>query len=165
MTLGAPSKSFNIPGIASAWTVVKSPELRQGFFYWLKASEFDTPPISAIYGTIAAYTRCEEWLDSLLVYLRDNATYAIDYIHKNIPGVKAVMPQAGFGLWIDFNALGLSHEGLTRMLVDDARVAVSDGASFGVEGTGMVRLNIGVPRSILNTGLNNIREAVNKLPR
>ena len=165
VTLGAPSKSFNIPGIASAWTVVTSPELRQGFFYWLKASEFDTPPISAIYGTIAAYTRCEEWLDSLLVYLRDNATYAIDYIHKNIPGVKAVMPQAGFGLWIDFNALGLSHEGLTRMLVDDARVAVSDGASFGVEGTGMVRLNIGVPRSILNTGLNNIREAVNKLPR
>ena len=39
VTLGAPSKSFNIPGIASAWTVVKSPELRQGFFYWLKASE------------------------------------------------------------------------------------------------------------------------------
>ena len=59
----------------------------------------------------------------------------------------------------------LVTKGLTRMLVDDARVAVSDGASFGVEGTGMVRLNIGVPRSILNTGLNNIREAVNKLPR
>ena len=165
VTLGAPSKSFNMPGIASAWTVVKSPALRQGFFDWLKASEFDTPPISAIYGTIAAYTSCEDWLDALLVYLRDNAVYAIDYIHSHIPGVDAVMPQAGFGLWIDFNGLGLSHDDLTRMLVNDARIAVSDGASFGVEGTGMVRLNIGVPRSILTLGLDCIRDAVNKLPR
>ena len=79
--------------------------------------------------------------------------------------VNAVIPQAGFGLWMDFNALGLSHEGLTRMLVDDARVAVSDGASFGVEGT---RHGASEHRSAAQYSqhrLNNIREAVNKLPR
>lgn len=165
VTLGAPSKSFNIPGIASAWTVVKSPMLRQGFFDWLKASEFDTPPISAIYGTIAAYTHpdCREWLDAMLSYLRDNAGYAIEYIHANMPGVEAVMPEAGFGLWIDFNRLGLSHDQLSDLLINKARVAVSDGASFGVEGTGMVRLNFGVPRSVLTEGLERISRAVNSL--
>ena len=43
VTLGAPSKTFNIPGIVSAWTVVRSPRLREPFFGWLSASEFNTP--------------------------------------------------------------------------------------------------------------------------
>ena len=48
VTLGAPSKTFNIPGIVSAWAVVKSPKLREPFFDWLSASEFNTPPIAAM---------------------------------------------------------------------------------------------------------------------
>ncbi|MDO4320636.1 MAG: MalY/PatB family protein [Bacteroidales bacterium] len=160
VTLGAPSKTFNLPGIAAAWTVVQSPELRRGWFDWLHASEFDTPPVAAIYSTIAAYTRCEEWLDALLPYLADNCGFATRFIADNMPGVKAVMPNAGFGLWIDFRDTGLSHEALTDMLVNVAAVAVSDGASFGTEGTGFVRLNVGVPRSVLAEGLGRIARAL-----
>ncbi|MCM1067270.1 MAG: PatB family C-S lyase [Muribaculaceae bacterium] len=160
VTLGAPSKSFNIPGIASAWTAVKSPALRDGFFAWLKASEFDTPPTCAIYATMAAYSECEDWLDAMLAYLRDNRDYAIDYIATHMPGVRTFTPEAGFGLWIDFRGLGLSHDELTEMLTGKARVAVSDGVSFGKEGSGLVRLNFGVPRSVLTEGLDRIKSAL-----
>lgn len=160
VTLGAPSKTFNMPGIASAWTVVHSPELRRGWFDWLHASEFDTPPVAAIYSTMAAYSRCEEWLDALLPYLADNCRAAIDYIAAHMPGVRAVMPGAGFGLWIDFNGTGLPHDALTDMLVNVASVAVSDGASFGAEGSGFVRLNVGVPRTVLLDGLQRIARAL-----
>ena len=149
-----------MPGIASAWTVVHSPELRRGWFDWLHASEFDTPPVAAIYSTMAAYSRCEEWLDALLPYLADNCRAAIDYIAAHMPGVRAVMPGAGFGLWIDFTGTGLPHDALTDMLVNVASVAVSDGASFGAEGTGFVRLNVGVPRTVLLDGLQRIARAL-----
>ncbi len=160
VTLGAPSKSFNMPGIASAWTAVTNPALRDGFFDWLRASEFDTPPICTIYATIAAYTECGQWLDEALDYIAGNSRFAAQFIENKMPGVNAVMPTAGFGLWIDFRRTGLSHADLCRMLTDGAQVAVSDGASFGSEGTGFVRLNIGVPREVLHTALRRIAGAL-----
>lgn len=160
VTLGAPSKSFNIPGIASAWTVVVNPALRDGFFKWLHASEFDTPPIAAIYATRAAYTECEAWLDSVVDYIAANAVYARDYIAKEALELNVLLPDAGFGLWIDFNPTGLSHAELNDMLVNDARLAVSDGASFGKEGSGFIRLNIGVARGVLTEALERITAAL-----
>lgn len=160
VTLGAPSKSFNIPGVASAWTTVAEPTLRDGFFAWLKASEFDTPPTCAIYGTISAYTECEDWLDEALGYISANCRHAADVIARDMPGVKAVIPGAGFGLWIDFRGTGMSHDELTDLLVNRARIAVSDGASFGAEGSGFVRLNTGVPREVLDEALGRIAAAL-----
>lgn len=163
VTLGAPSKSFNIPGIASAWAMVLNPNVREPFFAWLRASEFDTPPICAIYATIAAYTRCEDWLNRALEYIHANCVFACRFIEERMPGVRAVMPQAGFGLWIDFRGTGISHDELCRLLVDEARVAVSDGATFGAEGSGFVRLNVGVARSVLAEGLESIAKALRLL--
>jgi len=160
VTIGAPSKSFNIPGISSAWVVVKSPALRDGFFAWLKASEFDTPPTCAIYATMAAYTECDEWLDAVLKYIASNVVAAADFVSRKMPGVKVVAPEAGFGLWLDFRAVGLCHDRLVEMLVDGAGVAVSDGASFGSGGSGFVRVNIGVPRSVMLCGLERIAKAL-----
>lgn len=160
VTLGAPSKTFNIPGLASAWTVVKSPRLREGFFKWLESSEFDTPPLSAVTATTAAYTMCEKWLDDALSYIHDNVDFTIDFIERRMPQVRPVRPDAGFGLWLDFRRLGLSHNGLMELLVDKAKVALSDGATFGDEGSGFMRLNVGVPRSVLAMALDKISEAI-----
>ena len=159
ITLGAPSKTFNIPGMASAWTVLKNPELRKGFFNFLLASEFDTPPVFAICTTEAAYTNGEEWLDEALRYIAANARYVAERVAK-MPGVEAIIPQAGFGMWLDFNGLGLSHDELNDRLVNGARVDMSDGASFGEGGNGFMRLNIGIPRSRLTEGLNRIQSAI-----
>ena len=163
ITLGAPSKTFNIPGIATAWTAVVSPKLRDGFFNWLKASEFDTPTIGAIYATIAAYNNCAPWLDSVLAYLAQNADFATRYIADNIPALTTVYPKAGFGLWIGFHKLGLGHDRLADLLINNAQIAVSDGITFGNEGSEFVRLNIGVPRSVLKEALDRIAAAVKSI--
>lgn len=162
VTLGAPSKSFNMPGLASAWTVVKSPELRKGFFDWLTGSEFNTPPLPAIVATTAAYDGCADWLDEVLAYIDANAAFAIGKLAADLPAASAFHPQAGFGLWIDFRGLGLGHERLNDLLVNEAKIAVSDGASFGIEGSEFVRLNIGVARAVLDEGLIRICKALSK---
>lgn len=162
VTIGAPSKTFNIPGISSAWTVVHNPALRDGFFQWLLASEFDTPPLFAVTATEAAYSGGDDWLGCVLRYIRDNAVEVCRRLGA-LDGVRPFMPEAGFGLWVDFGGLGLDHDGLVRLLVDKARVAVSDGVTFGPGGEGFVRINIGVSRGVLMEGIDAIVNAVESL--
>lgn len=162
ITLGSPSKSFNIPGLASAWAVILNPDLRRGFFDFLLASEFDTPPLFAQVGTRAAYNEGGEWLDQVRDYIGANARYVSERVSAELPGVQAPVPGAGFGMWINFNGLGKTYEEVMTLLTDKARVAVSDGATFGDEGRGFVRLNIGVPRVVLAEAMDRIVGAVNQ---
>lgn len=163
ITLGAPSKTFNIPGIVSAWTVVKSARLREPFFSWLSASEFNAPPIAAMVATEAAYEHGEAWLDQALEYLEANVEHAARFLARELPAVRMHRPQASFAVWLDFNGLGLPQPELMKLLVERARLALSEGSTFGAEGAGFMRMNIGVPRSILDLGLHRLREAVRSL--
>lgn len=159
VTLGAPSKTFNIPGIVSAWTVVKSPALREGFFNWLSASEFNTPPIAAMVATRAAYAHGGDWLDQVLGYIHENAVFARDFLGENLGNVGVNIPDSTFALWLDFRKFGLSQPELVRTLVCRGRLALSDGVSFGEQGTGFMRMNIGTPRAVLAEGLARLADA------
>ena len=159
VTLGAPSKTFNIPGIVSAWTVVKSPALRDPFFAWLAASEFNTPPIAAMVATQAAYDGGEQWLDQALGYLHGTALAVRDFLAGGLNVVSMSVPDASFAVWLDFRRLGMAQPDLVKALIGRARLALSDGASFGAEGEGFMRMNIGTPRSIVMEGLARMKDA------
>lgn len=160
VTLGAPSKTFNIPGLVSSWMVVKNPALREGFYNWLTVNEFNAPVMISTIGAEAAYRYGEEWLDSMLDYVERNVEFVDEYLHEHCPQVRAVLPEVSFLVWLDFSALGLSQEKLMRFLVDKAHVAMNDGSMFGRQGTGYVRLNVGTPRCVLREALESIAEAV-----
>ena len=160
VTLGAPSKTFNIPGLVSSWMIVKNPELRQGFYHWLEVNEFSAPPMISPIGAEAAYRNGEEWLDQMLEYVQANIDFTRDFLAREVPGVTIVEPQASFLLWVDFRGLGLSQEQLMSLLLDHAHIALNDGTMFGRQGEGFARLNIGTPRCVLADALAKIRDAV-----
>lgn len=159
VTLGAPSKTFNIPGLVSSWMFVRNPELRKPYYEWLESNEFTAPTLTACIGAEAAYTYGENWLDEMLEYVAGNIDFATAYIKENIPGVRVIAPEASFLLWLDFRKLGLNQKELMDLLLDKAHVAINDGTMFGVEGEGFVRLNVGTPRSVLADALDHIRQA------
>lgn len=159
VTLGAPSKTFNIPGLVSSWMFVKNPQLREGFYSWLDANEFNAPTMTACIGAEAAYRHGEEWMEQMLAYVEDNINFACNYVAANIPCVKVVRPQASFLLWLDFRKLGLCQKELMDLLLDKAHLALNDGTMFGKEGTGFMRLNVGTPRKVLAEALDHIRMA------
>ncbi len=161
--LGAPSKTFNIPGLVSSWMVVKDPELRQGFYKWMEVNEFNDPVMISTIGAEAAYTHGEEWLDQMLEYVADNIRYVSDYLEKNVPGVRAVIPEASFLVWLDFRGLNLPQCELMKMLLERAHLALNDGSMFGCQGCGFARLNVGTPRSVLTEALEHIKTAVESL--
>lgn len=163
VTLGAPSKTFNIPGLVSSWMVVKDPELRKGFYHWMDVNEFNAPVIISAIGAEAAYNHGEQWLDEMLEYVEGNIAFVDEYLHANCPSVKAIAPQASFLVWLDFNNLGLNQQELMDLLLDKAHVALNDGSMFGIQGTGFMRLNVGTPKSVLKEALDHISAAVGSL--
>ena len=56
----------------------------------------------------------------------------------------------------------MTQQQLIDFFVEDAKLALNDGAMFGKEGTGFMRMNVGCPRSILQKALNNLKLAYNK---
>lgn len=162
VTLGAPSKTFNIPGLVSSWMVVKDPALRRDYYHWLEVNEFNSPVLISTIGAEAAYRHGREWLRQMLAYVEDNVRFVADYLERHVPGVRAVLPQASFLVWLDFRELGLSQQELMRLMLEEAHLALNDGAMFGTQGVGFVRLNVGTPRCVLRRALDSIRDAVAK---
>lgn len=162
--LGAPSKSFNIPGMVSSWMIIKDPELRRRMFDWLTVNEFNVPTFFATTATIAAYTHGEKWLDEALAYIEKNIDYVAEHIGPMTCGkLKIVKPSASFLVWVDCRDLGMTHEQLKQFIVNKARLALNDGAMFGVEGEGYMRMNLGAPRSIVEKALKQLGDAVTAL--
>ncbi len=162
VTLGAPSKTFNIPGLVSSWVVVKNPELRVPFYNWLSTNEFNASTFVATIATEAAYTRGGEWLAEATKYLEENIETVINYCAEEIPSIKPMRPQASFLIWLDCRALRLSQPELVDLFVKKAGLALNDGTMFGSEGSGFMRLNVASPRQFLIEALDRLAEAVNQ---
>lgn len=160
--LGAPSKTFNIPGMVSSWCIIKNPELREPFYHWLNTNEFNSPTFTATLATETAYENGEEWLDEALEYIEANIDAVTEYLSANLPEVKAIRPQTSFLVWLDCTALHLTQEQLVNLFVKDAHLALNDGAMFGAEGRGYMRLNVATPRATLMDAMEHLRRAIHK---
>lgn len=158
--LGAPSKTFNIPGLVSSWMVVKNPTMREEFYKWLEINEFNSPVLISTIGAEAAYRNGEAWLDEMLRYVEDNIDFVEAYAARHIPGLRVIRPQASFLLWLDFRSLNLCQREIMDLLLDKAHLALNDGSMFGRQGEGFARLNIGTPRSVLAAALESLGMAV-----
>lgn len=161
VTFGAPSKTFNIPGLVSSWCVVKNPALRSGFFGWLAANEFSDPTFVATIATETAYKCGSAWLDSCKAYIENNILAVEEFCAKRLPGVRPVRPQASFLVWLDCSALGMSHDKLIATFVGKAHLALNDGTIFGAGGENCMRLNVATPRASLLKALNALEAALN----
>jgi len=158
--LGAPSKTFNIPGMVSSWVVVKNCETRKAFFGWLEANEFSSPTMMATIAAEAAYLNGEEWLKQLIPYIEANVEATIDFCEREMPGVKALRPEASFLVWLDFTGIGFSQTELVDRLVHKGHILLNDGAMFGRQGEGHMRLNVALPRHLLLKALGQIKESI-----
>ena len=156
VTLMAPSKTFNIPGLRCSFAIIPDPALRRHFGDDHDFSEVNNMGLAA---TLAAYRDGQEWLDQVLDYLQANRDFVVDYVRRELPGIKTVAPEATYLAWMDCRQSGITGSP-QQFFLDRARVALHDGAWFGTRGNGFVRLNFGCPRSTLVEALGRMREAL-----
>ncbi|HAJ37006.1 MAG TPA: putative C-S lyase [Chloroflexi bacterium] len=158
ITLMAPSKTFNVPGLGASFAIIQNPALRKQF----EAAMAGIVPHVNILGMVAAeaaYAECDDWLQALQAYLTANRDFAVRYVEEHMPGVITTIPEATYLLWLDLRATGLGEKPADRLL-KEAKLAVNEGSWFGAGGEGFIRLNFGCPRSILKEGLERIRALV-----
>ena len=160
ITMMAASKSFNIAGLLSSFTIIPNEKIRETYNGFLEKSELNHPHIFATIATAAALSReGEEYLEQLVDYITDNVKYLENFIAENIPQLKIISPQASYLVFIDFCSLGLSPEELSHFLIHKAGLGLIEGSTFGPEGKGFARMNVGCPRSVLAKALGQLRDA------
>lgn len=163
LTFMAPSKAFNMPGLASSYAIAVDPGIRRRFQTFLEAGEFGEGHMLAYVGCAAAYREGEEWLGQLLAYLQGNIDFTEQFLKERIPAIGMIRPQASYLIFLDCRRLGLPQPELVNLFVDKAHLALNDGTMFGRGGEGFMRLNVGCPRSVLRRALEQLEEAVSHL--
>ena len=152
ITLMAPSKTFNIPGLGCAFAVIPDPALRRRF---LRAMEGIVPHVNVL-GLVAceaAYRDGGHWHRELLDYLRNNRDMVMAAVHAE-KGVKITPIEATYLAWIDVRELGLAHPAAH---FEAHGLGLSDGRDFGAPG--WLRLNFGCPQTTLKAALTRFSKA------
>ncbi len=161
----APSKTFNMAGLSTSFTLIPDPAIRKQFDRLAETLHIHTGNIAGAVALEAAYRQGEEWLEEMMAYVEDNYRFLEQTLALHLPLVKVMKPEATFLVWLDFRDYGRGDRELTGLLVNEAKVALNNGARFGTGGDGFQRINIGCPRSLLKEGLERIIKAFRKLER
>ncbi|RPI92729.1 MAG: putative C-S lyase [Chloroflexi bacterium] len=159
ITLIAPSKTFNVPGLFCGFAIIPDKDLRDQYVKVVQHLRLHVASLGLRAAQVAFSGQCDDWLAELRAYLTGNRDFLVDYVTKNMPGVRITMPKATYLAWLDFTQLNLKTSPYTFFL-EKAKVALSDGKIFGQNGEGHVRLNFGTARKILKQGLDRMSKAL-----
>ncbi|CAM8037237.1 MalY/PatB family protein [Enterobacter hormaechei] len=158
------SKSFNIPALTGAWGLIADDDSRNAYLNALKGRDgLSSPSVLALTAHIAAYRQGEPWLDALRTYLEENLRYIADELNAAFPTLNWQPPEATYLAWIDLSPLGIDDNTLQNVLIEQQKVAIMPGYTYGDEGKGYVRLNAGCPRSKLEQGVKRLIAGINTL--
>lgn len=152
----SPSKSFNLAGLQFSNIFVVNPTLRNLLQKEIEKTGYDEPSLMGIVAATAAYSEGGEWFDEAKKYIWDNILFAVDYIEKNAPKIKVVVPEGSYLLWLDFGSFDISDEEINHRILKKAKVWLDNGTMFGAEGEKFQRINCATPRETLKTALERI---------
>ena len=152
ITLMAPSKTYNIPGLACAFAVISDPALRKRFTDTMRGIVPDVNVLGLV-AAEAAMRDAEPWRAALLDVLRRNRDL-VETAVAALPALSMTHVEATYLAWLDVRRLG--HPDPARHF-EHAGLGLSDGADFG--SPGWVRLNFGCPLATLQDALARLRLA------
>ncbi|MFC2054426.1 MalY/PatB family protein [Chloroflexota bacterium] len=158
VTLMAPSKTFNLPGLQCSFAIIQNRDLREKY----KVARKGLVPWVNLMGQVAAeaaYRDGGDWLAQLLQYLEGIRDYLYDYVQDELPGLSMAEPQGTYLAWLDCRATRISGNPY-EFFLEKAGVAFNDGIIFGRGGDGFVRINFGCPRSTLAEAMERMKVAL-----
>lgn len=158
------SKSFNIPALTGAYGLIGDDFSREAYLSALKGRDgLSSPSVLALTAHIAAYQQGEPWLDALRSYLEQNLHYVAQELHRAFPNLGWLPPDATYLAWIDLRPLAIDEHALQKVLIEQQKVAIMPGYTYGEEGKGFVRLNAGCSRSKLEQGVQRLINGIRSL--
>jgi cystathionine beta-lyase len=159
IALVSASKAFNLAGLSCAQFVTASERAAtvvEGLPFIAKhAGHFGA------LASVAAYRDGAAWLDDVIAVIDHNRALLADLLAERLPEVGYTPPRAGYLTWLDLRALELGDDP-SEALLDRGRVALNPGPTFGPQGKGFARLNIGTSPALVEEAVKRIGKAVGR---
>ncbi|WP_168403377.1 MalY/PatB family protein [Erwinia amylovora] len=150
------SKTFGLSSLRISNFLIPNAHIRSDFSARLDAHGMDVFNALSMTAATAAYQHGEAWLDDLQHYLADNRRWFEQALAYAAPWCKMAKSEATYLAWLDCRALGLDEEALQQVLIRESNIAPSMGKSFGSQGIGFIRINLGCPRQYLEIAIKGI---------
>lgn len=158
------SKTFNTPGLGGSYLLLPDEEVRTKFLTLLKNRDgLSSASIFGIESLMAAYKHSDDWLQELNAYIDSNLYFVEDFLKREFPEMKFIIPESTYLAWIDVSALPYTMEELQEALVKVGKVAIMSGDIYGGNGASFLRLNVGCSRFKLEDGLRRLKKSLEYL--
>lgn len=155
-TCTAPSKTFNMAGMQISNIIMNDCELVEK---WNDGELSGIPNPLSIYALLAAYTKCDEWLDELKTYLDGNFALTEKFVRERLPKARFSVPEATYLAWIDLSAYGYGEKELMDRTQKQGAL-IQTASNFIDNADGHIRVNVALPRKELEKGLEKIELAL-----
>lgn len=162
ITLLAPSKTYNIPGLGASFAVISDVQLRRRFERTM-AGIVPHINVLGLTGMAAAYSEGVPWRDAVLAYLRTNRDQLVTAVNK-MPGLRMDSPEATYLAWIDCTGLQLPEGLSAAQFFEQAGVGLSAGEDFMLGARDHVRLNFGCTQATLHEAIRRMASACAQYP-
>lgn len=163
ITCTAPSKTFNLAGLATSSIIIKNKNIRDTYIATLQKTRSSSVNILGFKACEIAYNNCEKWLEELIQVLDINQRVIKKFFDEKFPKIKVNLIEGTYLLWLDFRALGLSDEELEKFMHIEAEFFTDEGYIFGIEGSGYERVNLAVPTWVIEEALERLGKALEKI--
>lgn len=158
--LGSTSKSFNTAGTHAAYMLVPDADEHAAMAHFFSAMHIPTESFVSAEVIATAYGPASYYPDELCAYLTGNMDYFVGRLLREIPGIRVTAPKGTYLLWADFRECGFAAEKVMRLLCDEARVAPDPGEWFAADRVGCLRINVAMPRAMLEEAADRIIRTV-----
>ncbi|MDR1166042.1 MAG: pyridoxal phosphate-dependent aminotransferase [Deltaproteobacteria bacterium] len=159
----APSKTFNLAGLPLSNVFIPNGQTRAAFNREVERTGVSQLSIMALVACREAYLWGGPWLDALRAYLEKNLAFAQDFLRAKLPRVRLAKTEGTYLLWLDFQNLGLGHERVGELIINEAKLWLDDGLIFGEAGRGFQRINMACPQSVLAEALGRLHKTFGAL--
>ena len=149
----APSKTFNLAGLQTAYCIIPNPEILAVFERGMNANRIFNMNWFGQIALETAYNQCEDYVTGLCRYVSANMDYMADYLQNHLPMLKMKKSQGTYMVWVDFRGTGMTTEEIERFIIEKARIAVDMGTWFGPGGEGFLRFNLACPRCLVEEAM------------
>jgi cysteine-S-conjugate beta-lyase len=161
ITITSATKSFNIPALRCAVMHFGAPALKGRFGQRIPSRLLGSPGVTGVDATVAAWDDGQPWLDEILAQLQANRDWLAATLATEIPAVTMRVPEATYLAWLDCRALKLPCPA-GQFFLDQAKVGLNFGETFGADYPGFARLNFATPPAILEEIVTRMAEVIRR---
>jgi cystathionine beta-lyase len=139
-------KTFNMAGFAMSSIIIQNQELKTRFEELYKRVHFAQGSVLSHVAFETAYRDGKGWLEDLKTHLYGNYSMLQELCEEYYNVVKLTPIEATYLAWLDCREMGLRDKALREFFIQEAKLGLNAGISFGREGSGFMRLNFAVSR-------------------